>query len=324
MTNATVYQNCQIGLEVTPGVAVPANKLLLALGMEPGVQAQVSKFRPMGKKYTTLVIPNKEWTVVQLQGQPTFNELIYPLAAILEGDVATVGAVNTWDFGTTPGAPDAIESFTVEYGSSIGASARRFTNAVVRSLGLSFSRNNGISMRGEMIGKAIEEGITLTDSPESIELVPILPEQVQVYLDTSYLNLGDTELENCFMSEWNLNNKFNPKWVLNRNTSFGETVETPPEHTLTLRMEYDEQAEAMMTKFRGSELCFVRIEALGDVLSGADNYRFRLDFAGRISEPQRFSDEEGTYAIGYTLEAVEESAWGKVVEIELVNGESSL
>lgn len=322
---ASVFQGCQIGLELTPGDPVPADKRLLALGLEPAFNPVTDGFRPMGTKYESLRTLDREWTAVNLTGKPTYSELIYPLASILTSQVVSAGSgAYTWSFSTDAEAPDTVQTYTVEYGNAT-TGARRFAGAVVRSLGLAFSRTNGISMRGEMIGTAIEEGITPTGSPALVPLVPVLPAQTSIYLDTDPGDLGTTKLHRVFSAAWNLNNKFNAVWPLDSDIdSFGATVELPPEHTLEMTMAYDAEGVDQVARLRASTTAFIRIEAVGAVIGGGNNFRLRLDFAGAISAIARPTDQDGVFSIPVTFTGIKDGDWGQVLAIELVNEQADL
>ncbi len=322
---ASVFQGCQIGVQSVVGTPVPADKKLLALSIEPAINPETRKFKPMGSKATSIVTLDREWTAVNLTASPTYSELIYPLSSILTGVEADAGSgASQWLFNMLPSDPDDVKVFTVEYGNAT-TGARSFSDAVVRSFGLSFSRTGGVTGRGEMIGVAITEDITLTADPTKIPLVPILPSQTCIYLDTDIGDIGTTKLHRVWTANWNLNNKFSPVWPLDCDLpSYAAVAEREADHTLELTMAYDAEGREQLARLRDSSTAFIRIEATGALIGGGNNYRLRLDFAGKISAAARPSNVDDVYSIGWTFEAVEDPDWGKVVEIELINEQDSL
>lgn len=159
---STINQRTQIGVEVTPGTAVPATKELLALSFEIGAKADTLKFRPKGRKFHTIVVPNKEWTEAKVSGVATYNELVYPLAMIL-GYSAPVQqgatAAYKWTFAPSATARDAVIALTAEQGSA--ERAQRLARVTMRDFGIDFSRD-GIELSGAAFGNALEDGIQMS------------------------------------------------------------------------------------------------------------------------------------------------------------------
>ena len=85
---ASVYQICNIGVEVTSGTAVAANKRLSGLMIDPQPKADIKKYRGTGYKFGTVASLNKEWTEAALSGGITYTELVYLLSSLI--DVATI------------------------------------------------------------------------------------------------------------------------------------------------------------------------------------------------------------------------------------------
>jgi len=324
---AQVFQGFQIGMETVQGTPVAAGNRLLSLGIEPGWNAEITPFRATGRKYVVQAVLNKEYTVAPVTGIPTFSELQYVLSSIITNSAVNAlgGGAFQWLFVTDPGGPDTVKTYTVEYGNDATGS-RRFAGAIVRSLGIAFDRDNGLTLNGEVIGSAIEEGITLTTTPTVIPLVPILPARTSIYLDTDSGVIGTTKLSRVFSFDWRLNNKFNPVFPLDEavGTGYAATVEVAPEHTFTLLMAHDAEGAANVTRLRAGTPVFVRVECTGAAIGGGNSYRLRIDLAGQVSAVARPSDRNGVYVCGWTHTALEDATWGNVATIELINAQAAL
>lgn len=317
---ATISQVVQIGVETTPGTAVAAARRLQALSIEPSVSADVNVFRPMGQKYPALASLGREWVEADLSGRATYDEIVYPLSSVLHTATPVVtGTGQRWTFNPSSTAEDTPRTFTVEVGSAFRA--HRFAYGLVNEFGIAFSRD-GVELSGSMIGRAIQDGVALTAAPTTIPLVPILPTQVDVFMDTTYAALGTTKLGRLLSAEFSLGGRFGPLWVLDSaQPGFVAHVEQEPDATLELLAEADAQAMALAVgALRDGTTRFFRIRATGPVIgAGPTTHSFSLDVAAKVESPGDFSDEDGVYAIGPTLRIVHDSGWGKAFSCEVVN-----
>jgi len=119
---ASIYQTAQVGIEVTPGTSVPANKKLSSVGFTMSPNPDISVFRASGNKYPTVASLNREWMTFDLDGAITYTEIIYLLAGILEKTTAVATAPSqTWTFTPATSAADPVQTYTIEQGSAARA-----------------------------------------------------------------------------------------------------------------------------------------------------------------------------------------------------------
>lgn len=338
MVRSTVSQRTQIGLEATPGVGVPAGKILQSLTVELSPSVESQAFRPRGNKYATVVAANKEWAEGDLDGSPTYDELVYPFAsvfgkpsnptAILDG--ATPTGAYLWQFNTNSSAADLPATYTVEQGDA--TLAEEAHNVVVTDFGLEFSRDE-TAISGSVIGSALIRGITMTAGAEAVAaaLVPILPGQVCVYVSDDPDTLGDvgTHVPNVISVNPSVGGKYGPAWFLNCLVNgFSAVVEqAEPDFTVELTAEADANNLGWADRFRTGETRFIRIEATGPEIDPgvtASAYRLTWDLAVKTLEPGEYSDEDGVYATAPTLQVVHDADWGHASVVELVNTVASL
>jgi len=258
---SALNQVVQIGVETTPGTAVAATKKFNAVGIEPSPSLEVDQFRPAGQKYRSLATLNKEWTQASVAGRGTYTELVYLLSSIV--DTATIttptGATSARDWTFTPDSfnDDSVKTFTVEHGSSFRAD--RFAHAIMTDLSLSFSRD-GVSLQGGMIGRAIEDNITLTSGTTTVDLVPIFPTEVSVYMDSTSGALGTTKLNRVVSVDFSLGSRFAPVWVIDSaQSSFAAVIESEPNVQMSMLMEADSEGMAQLTQLRNGDTKFIRI-----------------------------------------------------------------
>lgn len=323
---SALSQVIQLGVEVTEGTQVAANKLLQATSISPSLQAETSDFRPMGTKYRTQVIPGKEWVEADIEGLATYNELMYLFAGLIGAPTTTVVQTTGQQHVFTPSstAEDAAKSFTIEQGSAVRA--HRFVGAVLSALGMEFTRDS-VEVNGTMIGTGFADGVTLTASPTAIASVPILPATVNVYLDTTSAALGTTKLTRALASGWNLSDKFGPLWTLNSAvTGYAARVETEPTAEAHLLVEADAAGMALLPVLRAGATRFLRIEAVSAELIGAGpaTYKLWCDFAVKVNAGVDFEDESGVYATDWPLTIVHDGTWGRAAQFTLTNALATL
>lgn len=324
---SALTQGVQVGVEAVAGTNVAANKKLISIGIEPAISMDMQRFRPMGQKFTSILIPGKEWVEADLSGRGSYTELLYPFSSVLvaPGAPTTVDvSAKKWDFVPSSTAEDTVKTLTVEQGGVIRA--HKFNYGLVSELELTFNRD-GVEIGGSMIGQRLSDNIVLTPAPTSLPEVPILPTDLDVYLDGTSGALGTTKQTRVLEATITLGDRFNPVWVLNSaNSSFVAHVEAEPNAQIEMLMEADTQGMTPLATARAGSTKFLRVKATSPTLAGAatEPYSLSWDAAVKISEPQDFSDEDGVYAIGWQMDMVHDVGWGKAMVVSLVNKELTL
>lgn len=324
---SSLTQGVQLGLETTPGTSVPANKKFVSIGVEPAMKLEPYRFRPMGQKFASLVVPGKEWVEAEIAGVGNYSEIITFLSSLLvaPGAPATVDtSARTWTFSPAAAAEDTVKTFTVEQGGSVRA--HKFTWGIVTELELNITRDS-CEISGAMLGQALTDGITMTATPTTPPEVPMLPTDFDVYLDPTFGALGTTKLTRVLGITITLGDRFNPVWVLNSaEASYVATVEAEPTAEIKVLMEADTAGMAQLTQARAGTTKFLRCKAISDVLAGAATqmYEFTWDSAVKVKDVSDFSDEDGVYAVEWTFEQVYDAGWTKAMNVIVTNKETAL
>lgn len=317
---ASVFQVTQLGLETTPGTSVAANRRLQAVSIEPAIKAEVSAIRPTGVKFPTGAAPGREWVEASISGMAAYNDLAYLLASVLmKATPAQQGTTTAylWTFTPAQAAADTVATYTVETGSSVRAG--KFTYGLVTKFTLKADRNT-VEVGGSLIGRAYQDGITMTGSPTQVALQPVLPTHVSVYADDTSGALGTTKLTRLLSAELSISNRFGTLWTLDAaESAWVAHVELQPTATLKLLVEADAQGMGLLTTMRAGSKKYIRLKAVGPVIEGIYNYTLQCDLAGTVTDVGEFSDQDGVYAIEWTLQATYDSAWGKALEVALTN-----
>lgn len=326
---ATISQVVQIGAESTAaqGTPVAAGKLLGALELTGGIKAENKAFRPTGRKYASFVVPGREWVEMKLSGQATYGEIVYPLASILKSVTPSADGTlpKLWTFAPALSAEDTVQTYTIEQGSSVRSHS--FAYGLVTEFGLKFTRE-GCEMDGTMIGQRLSDGITKTSTPAAIEnpYMPIAGTQIDLKLADSWAGLaGASVFTRMLAAEWRVSERFKPLWVLDSSkTSWVAHVETPPKVQLKILVEADATGMALLDLMRAGTGKWARIACTGAAIESGKYWSLQIDGAYNVLEASEFKDQDGVYAIEWTLEAVYDATATKTVEVIVRNKVAAL
>jgi hypothetical protein len=333
---SSITQSSQIGVETTAGTAVAANKRLGSMGFTIGPNTEIKPLRPAGTKYPVTHILGKEWIEADVSGAPVYTELPYAFASCLSAPTVTAitdGATPTlayrWVFTSNTYNDDAPKTFTIEQGSSFRA--HRFANAIFSEYTWGWSREE-IELGGTVLGRAMEDGITLTSSPTMLPQIPVKPADLSVYMDTSSGGLGGTKLTRALKGEFNVSDRFMPLWVVDAaQSSFVNTVEGEPTIEFKLTQMADAAGMASLTAMRNSGTRFLRLQGVGpNIYTGSGgtplivNHQVTIDVAGQVKEVGSLDDEDGVFAVEWTFGVAHDSTWGKALNVEVITTTAAL
>lgn len=325
---ATVFQVAQLGVESTPGTAVPANRKLNSLMIEPSAHADVQTFKPSGNKYATVTALGREWSAGRVSGPGTFTELIYPLAGMYGysavTQIGTTGAY-TWQFNPVSVGADTYKTFTVEKGSSDGSGAESSSYNVFTGWGYHLDRGT-FDFTGDMIGRSLSSGITMTAAPTALAVIPILGKQGIIYMEATAgaLTAPTTKLARLLSADFEHSGAKAPVWVVDSTqASYVAVVEQQPTTTLQIRVAADTQGMSMLADMRAGTMRYFQVKAVGANIGVSADYTFQHQLAGQVADVQEFGDADGLYAIGFTFQLIHDDAWGggagKAHDIKIVN-----
>lgn len=322
----SVLQVVQIAPETTAGTAVAGAKKLRSMRVTLQPQANIDEFIPSGYKYPVLTAMNQEWTAASFEGEPTYQELIYPFSSIINGATATVGGTAAsgtayvWDFSSNTTSLDTPKTYTIERGDS--NAARRFAHGLFNSITIDVSRTD-TAINGDIVGHRLETGIALSGTAVELNLTPILGNQFKLYLEDSQAALGTAAaLERAFNLNVSMGPRHTPIWPINSdNASFATTVEGMApglQAQLTLgagSAGFDDLVSVM----RAGSRKFLRAEAIGGSIAGTSNYKFTMDFSGEVISAPTMEDMEDIGVAQWTLRGVHDPTWNRAYQVIVVN-----
>lgn len=325
-TRTAIATRTQWGKETTPGTGVAANLLFDTFAVIFDPQAENRKYRPQGLKQETINDLNREWSEASLAGIPSYTGEVYLWSQLLgAAGISTVGtAAKKWVFTEDGQTETSPITFTLEQGS--GSRAGKFPYGCLTDYGVKWSRKE-VTTDGKLIGQKFTDGVTLTSSPTRVAATPVSAGDFQIYIDTTSGGLGTTQYQNVFSVDFGVSGKFQPKWRANRaDTSWSELYEVPATWALSIGAEADANGMNPLAWMRAGQTVWVRLEWQGALVPGeaSTNYLYQIDTAYRVGKPNKFSNMDEIWGIGWNLEGVRDNTWGKTSVVTIQNALAAL
>jgi hypothetical protein len=324
----TTTQKVQIGVEATPGTPVAATKRLLSLDLSLGVEGDINTFRPSGSKYPSVAAMGKEWSGGDVEGWPTYTELLYIISNLLGPPTtstpggATLAREHAWRIKSQ--AAHDPQTWTVEKGSS--SLARKSAHGIFTELGMTYNRDE-ISLDGTFMAQLLDAAAMLTalTGADELALIPVLPREVSIYLDTTAGAIGTTKLLRVLEASWSLGDQYTGLWPLDAaQTSFATTYEGEPSSEVGLTLGADAVGYGLLAPMRAGDTRYLRIEAIGGEIEAGQDYEFTADFAVKVTEVPGESDDDGLETLEYGFELFHDSTWGDAGGFVLRNALAAL
>lgn len=309
----------QVGVQPDFGTAAAATRKLAGLTFIIGDKVDVKTYRRKGAKFNDVYVNNKKWTEGTYEGPGSYNELCYILASLFPYTVAAVEGASgafKWTFLPSAEGNDDAEVLTIEEGDD--EAAEMYQDVTLQSLDLGFTRDD-VNCSGNFFAKPKDDVFSaLSEDAAQLASRPMSGNEVDVYMDSTFAGIGTTKLTDVFEARFAMGNKRDPKWVLNSaNKSWKESKEIIPDGTLMISTEHNSQSRALRAALEAAK--FFRVQSIGPLITGSTYYRFRLDFCGKILNPDRQPDLDGIYGFNYEFGSFLENTMGRGYSFEIIN-----
>lgn len=157
-------------------------------------------------------------------------------------------------------------------------------------------------------------------TPTAIDLIPILPRHVGIFLDEEVGDLGTGRLHRTLAAAFNISGRYGSVWPLNDEVeSYDSHVVTDPTFEFKLTMANDDEGARLLDQLRLGSTQYLRIRATGPLISGSNYNRLTIDAACQVSAAPSPGDTDGVYTYEWTLVPVDDPSFGKGFEVELIN-----
>jgi len=316
----TVNRVVQVGVETTPGTAVPANKTLPTMSLVLTRELEHKEYRAQGYKAVGEVPIVKDYGSGNLTGPLSYTEIVYMLNTLVTGVITTPGGGTTSrDHTFTAGltGTDSFKTITVQEGDSNAAVQMPYS--VLLDFGVNITLDEA-AVSGRLVGQA-PSNATLTGSPTAIAQLSSTPRQIDLFMDPTFGALGTTKVTDCLSINAQFNNKQAMKWVLNTtNTTFKETIEVVPTLSFTFETEHNAQSRSLFAGITttANPIQYFRLKATGPIIEAAIPYKFQLDVAAKVTALEQ-TDVDGVWGYKYTCIPVADSSFNKAWQIIVTN-----
>lgn len=223
--------------------------------------------------------------------------------------LTTIGAGNVQVVATVAAGGGTLavgnNVYTVTFKRALAAAPQTLTGTFT-----ALTASGSISLASSVTGVA----------PALINPIPILGNQISVYMDDTSAGLGTTKLLRCFGGEWTYGNRFSSVWPVNAAIpSFDAHVEVKPEAMFSMKLAADDVGMALLTTMRAGTTKFVRWEAVGDIIASTFSYRARIDMALKVADVFKYEDADGIYQVGFNFAMNEDAGWTRAFEFSVTN-----
>lgn len=179
------------------------------------------------------------------------------------------------------------------------------------------------------LDQSASTGITETtpgaDAVVDVAAVPAGAVQGNVFLDTTWAGLGNTQLLYCYEMGLNIGERMDRVRPINKSKSSDGVIDmSDQEHTIALMLGRNAVADAQLASLRAATRSFVRAEWEGDTISGGNKYLFQTDACVIYQEAGEPDDQDGVHAREFTGRLAIDPTSGSVVRVKLVNTLASL
>jgi len=285
---------CQYGLESSHGTPVAADtRLGCIVGFPEDDREKVAPMQSLGTRmgrnldaaYTKRVLA--DGITVNAADGAYFQLLPWALSCGLRGNISPSAGGDgdyTWTFAVNQTGTEDIDSSTLEGADDTGAYESAY--CMMKSFTMGGAIDEGdVTFNSEWFGdKVIPTTKTPAISFPSVSMM--YGKTSQVYIDSSWANLGNTELANCLVNwEISVETGTHPKFWGSSQREFDGHNQGYVEGQLVLTFErtsgvYAEEAYYRHASTYGATTRFVRLTNTGPIIGGATPHSVTFDVAG--------------------------------------------
>jgi hypothetical protein len=189
---------------------------------------------------------------------------------------------------------------------------------------------DGFTVKSDAISRYPTDNTTLTATPTEIAERPVERNDVDVYIDTSYANLGSTKLTEALAENFDCGTKFKEVFVHNSAAAeFYDVIEIPYEAKYSFETVHNAQSRTLVAAITTNPTKWIRWAAVGNLLgnvSSVDYYeKIWIDMAFKFDAPEPMENEGEVYGYKFNGTTYPDSAGlGSHMRITVTNGIATL
>lgn len=306
----------QFVMESTPGAGGAANRYMESLNFEMKRTLDPKNFRGSGSRVNTVKVQHKKMATGSYSGVLDYNSFPYICEGLFNSKTAgdQIGSLQAYKREYMAGVrtPDNLrKTFAVEIGDSTACEDYAFVQML--SFGLEASQDD-FTVSGDVIARYPDDNQVLASS--GVTVIPPRPverDDVNLYMDTSFANLGTTQVTEAQAEMLDIPNKYKEAFFHNRsNPSFADVLEIPYEPKFGFESAHNAQSRSLIASLKNNPEKWFRWEALGALLgdnAGTDVFEMiRIDMMVRFDDPEELRAEDTPYAYKYNAEMMPDNA----------------
>ena len=306
----TAFRRIQAGLETVRGTGVAADKVMLGtMTMTPTVihHRPVDERNSLAEFQRSIAVAQS--TRLRFEGDATYEQLIDWLSMSVIGAVAPATVEVTgrvWTFTPNTTSKNVQDSYTFEYGDDIQAWDSAFS--IIENLELSIALDEVIQIRADMFARfAAKTTFTGALSADAV-INEIVANQMKVYIDGTYANLGVTEVPTLVAGATvRLPTGITPAKYADGNLDHNAVSESKTHLELDLDLIVSTEMVTEYDAFVAGTDRAVRLEITGPIAVGATNYKLTIDCFGRyVAPPELFGERDGEDMVRLQLHSHED------------------
>lgn len=305
----------QFALEATPGAGGAANRYVESFNWSFNRTLDPKNFRGSGSRVNTVKVHHKKMARGTLTGVLDYNSFPYFCEGLFNSQAAgsQIGSLEAYQRVYTAGVRSSDggrKTFAVEVGDANACEDYTF----VQLLGFSLEANqDDFSVSADTIAKYPEDNQVIAGSPTIIAPRPVERDDVNIYLDDDFANLGTTQVSEAIAESLTIPNKFLEAFFHNRsNPSFADVLEIPYEPKFGFETAHNTQSRALIASLKNNPAKWIRWEAQGELLGkngGQDVYELiQIDMMVRFDDPEALLADDAPYAYRYDTELMPDNA----------------
>lgn len=305
----------QFSLEATPGAGGAADRYIESLNWKFKRTLDPKNFRGSGSRVNTIKVQHKKMATGSLSGVLDYNSFPYICEGLFntQGAGSQIGALTAYQRVYTAGVRTSDgnrKTFAVEIGDATACEDYAFAQL----LSLSIEANQDeFTLSSDALARYPEDNQVIAASPTVIAPRPVERDDVNLYMDNSFANLGTTQITEAQAEMFEIPNKFKEAFFHNRSQpSFSDVLEIPYEPKFAFESAHNAQSRSLIAELKNNPEKWFRWEAQGALLgnnAGQDVFELiRIDMMCRFDDPEELRAEDQPYAYKYNSEMMPDNA----------------
>lgn len=316
----------QYGVETTRGTLVAADTKLIGEGRYTPARELAEDTYPRGVRARTLgqqTIIGRGSRLSWEQSLDFEQALLFFTTGLVADSVSGVGPyVHAFDLDPT--ALENVKAATYEVAYAMDGTTEHFEKefgfGVCSQITIDLAAGEIGKLSAEVFGRAAQTS-TVTAAQSALTRVEIPSEQFKVYIDSSWANLGNTQVSNLIRSaRLTINTGLAEDRTLDGDTDLAFTGIKSEEvgFTLALSMNYDANAATEVAAWEAETARFIRLEAtIGTSV-------FEVNLAGEYLTAPEVGEHDGQQEIvSLDLVGGYDVTGGEILTVNITNGLAS-